>query len=60
MNPVVRTVKFAAIIIAVLCLIWCATIVAVITIYGADGVIAVFMANVMTPTIVYSAIRAPR
>ena len=57
MNPVVRTVKFAAIIIAVL---WCATIVAVITIYGADGVIAVFMANVMTPTIVYSAIRAPR
>ena len=57
MNPVVRTVKFAAIIIAVL---WCSTRVAVITIYGADGVIAVFMANVMTPTIVYSAIRAPR
>jgi hypothetical protein len=60
MSPVVRTVKFAAIIVAVLCLIWCATMVSIIVVYRADGVIAVFMANVMTPAVIYSMIRAPR
>ena len=60
MSPVVRTVEFAAIIMAVLCLIWCAAMVTIITVYGTDGVIAVFMANVMTPAIIYSMVRAPQ
>ena len=59
MSPVVRTVEFAAIIMTVLCLIWCVAMVTIITVYGTDGAIAVFMANVMTPAIIYSMVRAP-
>lgn len=59
MSPVVRTVEFAAIIMAVLCLIWCAAMVTIITVYGTDGAIAAFMVNVMAPAIIYSMVRAP-
>lgn len=59
MSPVVRTVEFAAIIMAVLCLIWCAAMVTIITVYKTDGVIAAFMANVMMSAIIYRMVRAP-